>query len=215
MQKFLRKKKKKQKRKENWKRKQMEKSTLETSGELEKTTLQTSEELEKTTLEKSGELEKAGENQLENVSSDEESVVEVFEEAEEKFTLETSGELEKISPKYSQEIPQRNPHSEENPKPFPLETSVVFQKINRFSRSFLKAPVHFLCAIDSRLMLDPWRTPDPGGYTFELSTLKKFQRACGSVCPLTGEALRLAQCEPEVRLREEIREWLIDRLKIQ
>eukprot|EP00930_Biecheleria_cincta_P055128 TRINITY_DN4148_c0_g1_i1.p1 TRINITY_DN4148_c0_g1~~TRINITY_DN4148_c0_g1_i1.p1 ORF type:complete len:784 (-),score=105.64 TRINITY_DN4148_c0_g1_i1:234-2585(-) len=67
------------------------------------------------------------------------------------------------------------------------------------------APERLRCAIDGKLMTEPVRSQH--GHTFERKTLERWVSCCGSVCPITSKPLRLAECEPDAALLEEIMEF--------
>lgn len=68
------------------------------------------------------------------------------------------------------------------------------------------APLEFRCAIDSRLMLDPVRSPQ--GHTFERSSLERALSSKGGRCPISGEPLALDACTRDPQLRRRIVRWV-------
>jgi len=68
------------------------------------------------------------------------------------------------------------------------------------------APFEFRCAIDSRLMLDPVRSPQ--GHTFERSSLAKALTSKDGKCPVSGEPLALDACTRDPQLRRRIVRWV-------
>merc|ERR1712232_676380 len=61
------------------------------------------------------------------------------------------------------------------------------------------APVEFRCALDGQMLVDPVRSP--AGYVFERSVLARHLQMSGSLCPMTGVPLTLAECARDVELR--------------
>lgn len=80
------------------------------------------------------------------------------------------------------------------------------QKIRVKRSSVEGAPAHLRCAVDGKLMVDPLISPY--GHVFERKTLERWVSSCGSVCPLTSQPLCLADCQPDVALRREVKAFL-------
>jgi len=70
----------------------------------------------------------------------------------------------------------------------------------------LQAPEDLRCAIDGKLLGVPLRSPY--GHSFERDTLEQWIRSCGSVCPITGQALRLEDCEEDAETERKVFEWV-------
>merc|ERR1712203_1289267 len=74
-------------------------------------------------------------------------------------------------------------------------------KIRIESRAVVDCPDDMRCAIDGKVMINPLRSPQ--GYYFEKKTLEQWTGNCGSVCPVTGQGLRVEDCQsdPEMKKR--------------
>jgi len=68
------------------------------------------------------------------------------------------------------------------------------------------APVEFCCALDSRLMMDPVRTPC--GHVFEREVLAHALPDYNHCCPLSGTPLTLDDCVRLPELRRSISQWV-------
>eukprot|EP00928_Gymnodinium_smaydae_P087093 TRINITY_DN71429_c0_g1_i1.p1 TRINITY_DN71429_c0_g1~~TRINITY_DN71429_c0_g1_i1.p1 ORF type:complete len:721 (+),score=196.43 TRINITY_DN71429_c0_g1_i1:104-2266(+) len=79
-------------------------------------------------------------------------------------------------------------------------------KIRIESRSVVDCPPDMCCAIDGKVMTNPLRSPM--GHHFEKKTLEKWVANCGSVCPITGNTLRLADCAPDPEMKKRIVQFL-------
>jgi len=69
-----------------------------------------------------------------------------------------------------------------------------------------KAPKELRCTIDGKLMGEPVRSPH--GHLYEKETLSVWLQRCGSVCPITGMALREEDCTPDLEAQQQILEWV-------
>lgn len=69
-----------------------------------------------------------------------------------------------------------------------------------------RAPDELRCAIDGKLLGMPLRSPH--GLLFERGTLEAWFERCGSVCPVTGQALRLEACLPDPAVERQVVEWV-------
>merc|ERR1711861_48772 len=76
------------------------------------------------------------------------------------------------------------------------------EKIKIASRSLIDAPKEYRCEIDGKVMTHPLRSPY--GNVFEKKTLEKWVSSCGSVCPITGNNLRLEDCQVDQELKKKI-----------
>eukprot|EP00439_Symbiodinium_sp_Y106_P014267 s4026_g2.t1 len=74
-----------------------------------------------------------------------------------------------------------------------------------------RPPPRFACSLDGRLLVDPVATPC--GQVCERSVLVQRLRDTSGVCPWTGAALAVEQCERLPELRREIHSWLRSRPK--
>jgi len=87
------------------------------------------------------------------------------------------------------------------------DTAFPTPKIHHVLSSLLaRLPVDLCCALDGQLLIDPVQSPN--GHIFERASLAAALTRSGSLCPLTGLPLTLAECRrvPDVR-RAAIR-WL-------
>jgi hypothetical protein len=67
------------------------------------------------------------------------------------------------------------------------------------------APQELRCAIDGKILGNPLRSPY--GHLFERETLEHWISMCGSVCPLTGQPLRLEDCPEDREVERQVLEW--------
>merc|ERR1719183_2902305 len=67
------------------------------------------------------------------------------------------------------------------------------------------APQELRCAIDGKILGTPLRSPY--GHVFERETLENWVQMCGSVCPLTGQPLRLDDCTEDRATAQKVLEW--------
>jgi len=79
-------------------------------------------------------------------------------------------------------------------------------KIHIESRSLVDCPADMRCAIDGKVMINPIRTPY--GHMFEKKTVEKWMTNCGSVCPITGQPLRMEDCAPDAEMKKRIVRFL-------
>lgn len=79
-------------------------------------------------------------------------------------------------------------------------------KIRITSRSVVDCPEEMRCAVDGKVMVNPVRSP--AGLVFEQKTLKRWMDNCGSVCPITGEPLRLEDCITDQAMKKTIVQFL-------
>mmetsp|Transcript_24443 Transcript_24443/g.45344 ORF Transcript_24443/g.45344 Transcript_24443/m.45344 type:complete len:810 (-) Transcript_24443:49-2478(-) len=68
------------------------------------------------------------------------------------------------------------------------------------------APQELRCAIDGKVVGNPVRSPY--GHLFERETLEQWVSMCGSVCPITGNPLRLEDCVEDHTARRQVIEWV-------
>ncbi|CAK9055620.1 U-box domain-containing protein 12 [Durusdinium trenchii] len=68
------------------------------------------------------------------------------------------------------------------------------------------APEDLRCAIDGKLLGVPMLSPY--GHVFEQDTLKQWLATCGSVCPITGRALREEDCQVDGATQAKVRDWV-------
>jgi len=66
-------------------------------------------------------------------------------------------------------------------------------------------PQELRCAIDGKILGTPLRSPY--GHVFEKDTLENWVRMCGSVCPITGQPLRLDDCQEDRAAAQQVLEW--------
>jgi len=66
-------------------------------------------------------------------------------------------------------------------------------------------PEELRCAIDGKLLGAPLRSPY--GHLFERETLEEWLSRCGSVCPITGQPLRLEECQEDRAIEHQVVEW--------
>jgi len=67
------------------------------------------------------------------------------------------------------------------------------------------APEELRCAIDGKLLGTPMRSPQ--GHLFEKDTLEQWLSLCGSVCPVTGQPLRLEDCTEDKEVERRVVAW--------
>merc|ERR1711920_166962 len=79
-------------------------------------------------------------------------------------------------------------------------------KIKIESRSVVECPDDMRCAVDGKVMINPVRSPY--GHLFEKKTLERWMGNCGSVCPVTGQPLRLEDCQPDAETKKRIIKFL-------
>lgn len=79
-------------------------------------------------------------------------------------------------------------------------------KIRIESRSVVECPDDMRCAIDGKVMINPVRSPY--GHFFEKKTLERWMGNCGSVCPVSGQILRLEDCQPDAEMKKRIVKFL-------
>eukprot|EP00928_Gymnodinium_smaydae_P087570 TRINITY_DN71821_c0_g1_i1.p1 TRINITY_DN71821_c0_g1~~TRINITY_DN71821_c0_g1_i1.p1 ORF type:complete len:758 (-),score=189.29 TRINITY_DN71821_c0_g1_i1:73-2346(-) len=79
-------------------------------------------------------------------------------------------------------------------------------KIRIESRSVVDCPEDMRCAIDGKVCVNPLRSPY--GHLFEKKTLERWVQNCGSVCPITGKALRIDECTPDAETKKRIVRFL-------
>ncbi|KAJ1453539.1 hypothetical protein M885DRAFT_524007 [Pelagophyceae sp. CCMP2097] len=72
-------------------------------------------------------------------------------------------------------------------------------------------PAEFSCAINGHLLKEPVRSPH--GHVFERSTIELWIATRGSVCPITGQALELADLKEDTDVRSRLMCWQINRMK--
>ena len=70
------------------------------------------------------------------------------------------------------------------------------------------APSEFLCEISRTVMLRPFRSIY--GNVFEKSSIKRWLRKVGGVCPITHKALNRKDLTLDIDLRDKIQEWRIE-----
>jgi len=80
------------------------------------------------------------------------------------------------------------------------------RKIHIESRSVVDCPKEMRCAVDGKVMINPLRSPY--GHMFEKKTLDKWMANCGSVCPITGQPLRIEECVPDAEMKKQIVKFL-------
>merc|ERR1712232_1380257 len=68
------------------------------------------------------------------------------------------------------------------------------------------APEDLRCAIDGKLLGTPVRSPY--GHVFERDTLELWLKRCGSVCPITGQELRLEECPEDRATARRVAAWV-------
>ena len=66
-----------------------------------------------------------------------------------------------------------------------------------------------LCAISSKLMSEPVRSPH--GHAFERKAIKSWISMNGSICPLTGQPLALSELSPDAALKARITAYHVQR----
>eukprot|EP00929_Paragymnodinium_shiwhaense_P051518 TRINITY_DN25913_c0_g2_i2.p1 TRINITY_DN25913_c0_g2~~TRINITY_DN25913_c0_g2_i2.p1 ORF type:complete len:550 (-),score=99.32 TRINITY_DN25913_c0_g2_i2:64-1713(-) len=69
----------------------------------------------------------------------------------------------------------------------------------------LAAPEELRCAIDGKVVGAAVRSPH--GHLFERATLGKWIGMCGSICPITGQPLRLEDCQEDQEVQRQVIEW--------
>lgn len=79
-------------------------------------------------------------------------------------------------------------------------------KIHIASRSVVDAPEDMRCMIDGKVLINPVRSPY--GHFFEKKTLEKWFGNCGSVCPVTGQPLRLEECVADADMKKRVVKFL-------
>lgn len=79
-------------------------------------------------------------------------------------------------------------------------------KIRITSRSVVDCPEDMRCAMDGKVMINP--VVSPYGHRFERKTLERWMANVGSVCPITQQALRIDQCEPDAEMKKRIVRFL-------
>jgi len=67
------------------------------------------------------------------------------------------------------------------------------------------APEDLRCAIDGKVLGIVLRSPY--GHCFERATLERWIGMCGSVCPVTGQSLRVEDCEEDHAVEQRVVEW--------
>lgn len=68
-----------------------------------------------------------------------------------------------------------------------------------------EAPQELRCAIDGKILGTPVRSPY--GHLFERETLENWVNMCGSICPLTGQPLRMEDCVEDRAVAHQVLEW--------
>ncbi|CAE8641918.1 unnamed protein product [Polarella glacialis] len=86
------------------------------------------------------------------------------------------------------------------------ETVQLVPNSNGLREIVCDAPAEFCCAVDGRLLVDPVRAPS--GHVFERSVLARSLKASGGLCPITGAALELGECQRDTELRARILKWV-------
>jgi hypothetical protein len=74
------------------------------------------------------------------------------------------------------------------------------------TKDFKGVPAEFLCAINRHIMKEPVRA---NGQIFERATIELWLERQGSVCPITGDALSIADLKAAPELKEQIMGWHI------
>jgi len=79
-------------------------------------------------------------------------------------------------------------------------------KISIASRSVVDCPEDMRCKIDGKVLINPLRSPH--GHLFEKKTLEKWFTNCGSVCPVTGQPMRMEECTVDAEMRKRVVKFL-------
>ena len=77
-------------------------------------------------------------------------------------------------------------------------------------RNGANCPEEFRCALDGCIMKQPTRA-STSGLVFEQESIEKWLAKSGDVCPVTGEALRKEDLEPDAGLARRIGKFFIDK----
>lgn len=67
------------------------------------------------------------------------------------------------------------------------------------------APQELRCAIDGKILGTPLRSPY--GHLFEKETLENWVKMCGSMCPVTGQPLRIDDCSEDKVTAQQVLAW--------
>lgn len=106
-------------------------------------------------------------------------------------------------PKLPGQLPREPLQQQEAPKKQRLNRAALL-KVRGVD--LCSAPQELRCAIDGRLLGSP--VVSPYGHVFEKETLETWMATCGSVCPVTGQPLRLEECQEDRATERKVLDWV-------